>query len=100
MFFQKTLRWLTLIGALAATYITLPKWWIKTGNGQVWQLDKDLPQWALGLVVVIVLLLIFKVVTHIIFKILMWIMIAVLVIIALNSFNLPVLQWLGLATGH
>ncbi len=97
MFFPRILKWLTLIGALTASYITLPKLWIKTGEGQVWRLDQDLPQWALGLAAVLVLLLVFKVITHIIFKVLMWVVILGLILFVLDSFNIPVLRWLGVS---
>ena len=95
MFFQRWLKWLTLIGALTASYVTLPKLWIKTGEGQVWRLDKDLPHWALGLGVVILGLLVFKVVTHTVFRLLMWAILIVIIMVVLASFGLPVWNWLG-----
>ena len=95
MFIQRAIKWLTLIGALTASYFTLPKFWIKTGNGQVWKLDQDLPHWALGLAVVIIGLLMFKIITHTFFKLLMWAVLVGLLLILLSSFGLPVMSWLG-----
>lgn len=92
MFPEKIMKWLTLIGALTASYFTVPNIFINLG-GKNFQLDKDLPQWALGLGVVIVLLLVFKVITHVLFRLAMWGIVIGLLLIVLNYLNIPVLSW-------
>jgi hypothetical protein len=94
MFFTRVLKWLTIIGVFVGSYITLPQLWINLGGGQTWKLDQDLPQWALGLAVVVVLLLVLKVVTHVVTKLLMWAVLVALIIIILSYFNVPVIPWL------
>ena len=93
MFIQRILKWLTVIGVLVGSYFTLPQFSVPLGNGQTWQLNQ-LPTWGLGLGVVIVLLLVFKIVTHIITRLLMFAALIVLVFIMLSYFNVPVWPWL------
>lgn len=91
---EEVVKWLTTIGAAAASYITLPGVWFNVGN-KAFRLDKDLPQWALGLIILIVLLLVLKIVTNLLFKIALIAGLVILLVILLSALNAPVGQWLG-----
>lgn len=76
---ETALKWLTFIGELVGKYIGLPS-------------TEHLPAWTIGLIALVIVAYIFKLVTHIAFKIILWISLIILVIILLQSFNVPVLQ--------
>lgn len=73
------LKWLTYIGELVGQYIGLPS-------------SQQLPAWTIGLMAVVIAAYIFKIVTHVAFKVILWISLVILVIILLQSFNVPILQ--------
>lgn len=89
----RIIKWLSAIGALTASTITIPKVVIQLGEGRAWRLDQDLPLWALGLGVVIIALIIFKVITHVVLKVLMWGALVILIVIILSQVSEPIGQW-------
>ncbi|MBU1038741.1 hypothetical protein KKC17_00685 [Patescibacteria group bacterium] len=87
---QKVLSWLGVMGTIVASYVTLPKITIPLGNNQVWRLDQDLPTWALGLLVVILVVVVLKVVTHILWRLVIGVVILALIGLILSRFlNVP-----------
>jgi len=87
---QKALTWLGIIGTLTASYITLPHLAIPLSNGKVWHLDTDLPTWALGLIVVVLVTLVLKVITHVLFKLLIWLVMLIVIGLLIYRFlNIP-----------
>jgi len=95
MFLQRIFKWLTFIGIFAGSYFALPKIQIPLGGGKVFNLDQDVPHWAIGLVILIVLFLVFKFVTNIVLKILMIAAFAILLLVALAYMGVPVWQWIS-----
>lgn len=76
---ETAIKWLTFIGELVGKYVGLPS-------------SEHLPAWTIGLIALVIVAYIFKWVTHVAFKIILWISLIILVIILLQSFNIPILQ--------
>lgn len=87
MSFDVITKFLNWLGGAVLSTVTLPASWAWVGNA--------LPLWVFGLVVVVVLLLVFKIVTHFVFKVLMWLALIVGVLLFLSSLGVPVWQWVG-----
>ncbi len=76
---ETALKWLTYIGELVGKYIGLTN-------------SNNLPAWTIGLIAVVIAAYFFKLVTNIAFKVILWISLVILVIILLQSYNVPILQ--------
>ncbi len=80
-------QWLTWLGSLVLSLIKLPASWAP--------FTQALPVWAFGLAAVIVVLLVFKVITHAVFKLLMWAALIIAILILASSLGLPLFQGWG-----
>lgn len=87
MTLERIMQFLSWLGGLVRALVTVPAQWQPLANA--------LPLWALGLAVIIVVLIVFKIITHIVFKVLMWGALALLVVIILSTFVEPLGQWLA-----
>lgn len=87
MLIERLTQFLTWVGGLALSLIKLPAAWLP--------FQQALPLWAFGLAAIIIVLLIFKIVTHAVFKVLMWAALIVAVLIFASSLGGPIAQWLA-----
>lgn len=85
--FERLIQFLTWVGGLVFSLVQLPAAWAP--------LQHQLPLWAFGLAAIIVVLLIFKIITHVVFKVLMWAALVVAVLIFASSLGAPIAQWLA-----
>lgn len=83
---EKLLSILTAFGNLVVTFLPA---------SAVGWLQATLPIWAIGLIVAVVLAFVLKVVTNIVFKVILWASVIILILILLESFNVPVLRTLA-----
>lgn len=83
---EQVFRWLTWFGEFVVS---------KMPPEYVSDLQRSLPAWTIGLGAAVILAFILKVVTSLIFKIILFGALIVLFFILLQSFNVPVLDWLA-----